>query len=160
MRAKQTIRQGCATAFTLVEMLVVVSILVILISLVLSVANTVRNIGQEQLARADMSKLMAQVRSYHDLTGKYPPQAGSDPDTNCTALMKSLMTVNSIAAEINERFPGKIIGDANSRMLTDAFGKPFNYLSNGGPGGTPVLISAGPDRQWNTPDDIRSDERQ
>lgn len=48
------------------------------------------------------------------------------------------------------------------RYLNDGFGDhmPFNYLSNGGPGGTPVIISAGPDRQWGTADDIRSDERQ
>jgi hypothetical protein len=35
----------------------------------------------------------------------------------------------------------------------------MTYQSASGLGGTPVLISKGPDREFGTPDDIRSDTR-
>ncbi len=41
----------------------------------------------------------------------------------------------------------------------DAYGNYMTYDMDGGLGGTPVVISAGPDTTFNTEDDIRSDSR-
>ncbi len=195
-------------AFTLVELLVVVSILVILITLVISVANSVRGKGFDQQVRGDMAVLMAMVNDYHDAMGKYPANApypvydanawvnpaNSDANRkamaqyNCGVLlcgtsgwnpnaskpMGGLMAIDSIFGQIMDKYATRIeVGNGNLdgippgtpvnyRFLNDGFGdhKPFNYLMNGGAGGTPVIISAGEDRIWNTADDIRSDEHQ
>jgi type II secretory pathway pseudopilin PulG len=43
--------------------------------------------------------------------------------------------------------------------LADGFRKFMDYRDSGGVGGTPLLISAGPDGKFGTQDDIRSDRR-
>jgi prepilin-type N-terminal cleavage/methylation domain-containing protein len=186
MHTITAIRKRAAAAFTLIETLVVVSILAILISLVVSIANAVRVTGIEQQVRADLNILMAQVHAYRDLTGKYPAHwAGANPDPTFTAKMNfgvlicgagglvtagnssgGLMAIPSIAGELNERFPSRRFvdfkdGTTTYRYLSDGFpdNMPLNYLSNGGLGGMPVIISTGPDRQWGTADDIRSDSQ-
>jgi len=43
--------------------------------------------------------------------------------------------------------------------MLDSFGTELNYQSNGGAGGTRVVISAGANRVWGDGDDLRSDDQ-
>jgi hypothetical protein len=45
------------------------------------------------------------------------------------------------------------------RAFADGYGKYMDYQQASGAGGTPLLISAGPDGKFGTEDDIRSDRR-
>jgi type II secretory pathway pseudopilin PulG len=83
--------------------------------------------------------------------GGYPPS--SDDGRSLLAALRSCRACDEPLARLSER----ALRDA-AVAITDPYGQPLRYLSDGGIGGRPVLISAGPDRIFDTPDDIRSDQ--
>lgn len=68
--------------------------------------------------------------------------------------------VKATAGELLSDLPDDAIvtDDDGSRFLMDGYEQPMHYDPKGGLGGRrPVLISAGPDGEFGTEDDIRSD---
>ena len=93
---------------------------------------------------------------------------------NFAWLLVQLERYENIRSVIRENFPSSRCGtpDLNLDQPGDPQGylvvnddfrsnppNTFNYQQDGGPGGTPVVISAGADGVWDTADDLRSDDR-
>lgn len=165
------------TGFTLVELLIVIAIIAILATLVVSLAESVRGEGAARRTEADIKILWAQIMAYRDASPNHEfPRSihnsaawDADPNgrkalDNALYLFEQLNRIERTRNEVRERFSvDRFAQDPNtsSYYLMDGFqwGRPFNYLQDGGPGGTPVLMSAGDDGEWDSADDIRSDER-
>jgi len=64
------------------------------------------------------------------------------------------------SCDVTNKCTGKRPATATEfRMFIDGFSKWMDYSRSGGLGNTPVIISAGPDRDFTTPsDNVRSDE--
>lgn len=64
---------------------------------------------------------------------------------------------------VTSRFSPDPVDDPDAMVeltyILDPFGTEVDYQANGGVGGTPVLISAGPNRLWGDGDDVRSDDQ-
>lgn len=116
------------TGFTLLEILLVLAILG-----VLATVTAVNLIGQGNRARVkaagqQLITLKTSLTNYNLDTGGFPTT-----QEGLAALVPNYM----------DKIPG------------DAWNTPFSYLSPTGDPNRPFeLRSAGPDKQWNTPDDL------
>lgn len=75
----------CEKAFTLIELLTVIAIIVILMSLILSVAGFVQDKASRDRARAEIAALSASMESYKADNGIYPMDAASSDTVDPTA---------------------------------------------------------------------------
>jgi len=138
--------------FTLVEMLTVLLILAIILGLVVGISRYLMEEAARKQTEVTQAVLMNAVMRYKTMTGS-PPGAlsnlvdGSAPED-----------VRAIALKVpKDQFDGS--------TAKDGWGAAMTYQPAGGRGGTPVIISNGPDRQSNlgTPtdatntDNVRSD---
>lgn len=70
-------RAACAhPAFTLIEMLVAISIIALLAGMVVGGAALAKRAGRESRIRAEMNQLITAIESYKEATGQYPPDNG------------------------------------------------------------------------------------
>jgi len=163
--------------FTLVELIVVMAIIAILISLIASVATSVRVRAQEQRTQADLKTLLAAVQEFQESTGAappdYPPPGATPPNLwrveRLALLLRDLDRHEKIKSTLRDYFPADrfstrtlVLGAGPAEscyVILDVFKTPFDYVRDGGPGGAPVFISAGADGAFGTADDLRSDER-
>ena len=153
-RRKPPVRQAAAPrgeGFTIVEMMIVLVILAILLGMVVGISRYAMAQAARSQTLATQAVAMQAVSRYYDARGCYPPDS---PD--CVALMNALRAepaARGVLTDLsNEAYPSQ------GAALRDGFGEPMQYRTAGGLGGTPVLISKGADRQFDTDDDIRSDE--
>jgi type II secretory pathway pseudopilin PulG len=159
------------TAFTLVEVLIVVALIVVLVSMVL-VATSKSWVDKEgQLTKATIALLDTALQEYHDYKGFFPnpnslPEAvfGNDYVLRHNASLYAQLNFVPDSRKVLGRLPDSQIQIINSDYLIilDAWGKAFDYLyvNNGdtvfdpGENTFPVIISAGPDKKFGSVDDI------
>ncbi|TSC78771.1 MAG: putative General secretion pathway protein GspG [Parcubacteria group bacterium Gr01-1014_33] len=67
-----------SAGFTLVELLVVISIISVLASVVLTSVNSVRAKARDALRKAEMTELVKALELYYDAYGRYPPFRASN----------------------------------------------------------------------------------
>ena len=137
-------RSRSAGGFTLIELLVVISILGILLTLGTGGAL-------HMLKQADIKKTMATqkviieaVHAYHGNMAKWPEVTAGN---GAAADLLSILWGNAASKEVLQNLPEGAI-QSNSTPLKsffDAFGNEMYYLPQGGLGGAPRLVSAGPD---------------
>ena len=178
--------------FTMIEILVVVSIIAVLVTMLVSVSSSIRQAQDEKVARQDVKVLHAQVEAFRETYGRYPSEWTVEQDAgwaalapeaqieaakrNCAWLILQLERDRKIRTILRESFkPDRyksyaydLNGDGTQEQgiyLMDGFGeandeyRAFNYLKEGGAGGTPIVYSAGPDHLYHeTADNIRSDD--
>ena len=133
--------------FTLVELLLVMFILSVLVGLIVGVSWYVIEQGRKQETLSNQKRLMAAIDAYRKVTGNVPnvvykPDLTSASDPN--QVMGLLLTTLSTGS------PNGPIDRATRPFLDgvstlDAYGKSMLYLYDGGVGGKPVIVSAGPD---------------
>jgi prepilin-type N-terminal cleavage/methylation domain-containing protein len=70
--------------FTLVELLVVISIIAILMGLLFPTVNAVKNQAKKVQAKNDVTQLVVAVKAYYTEYGKYPLPTGSNSQTDFT----------------------------------------------------------------------------
>ena len=138
-------------AFTLVELLVVLLILAILLGLVVGISKYIMAEAASKQTVATQRIVMLAVERYQETEGSYPPD-----DSSCTTLMTTLHSNDASSTTLLD-LPEESWA-ARGKPLKDGFGENMAYERSGGFGGTPILISKGPDREFNTADDIRSDK--
>ncbi|HUT30432.1 MAG TPA: prepilin-type N-terminal cleavage/methylation domain-containing protein [Sedimentisphaerales bacterium] len=140
---------------TLVEMVVVVAIISLLVSIVLAAAVRLHNRDNEQLVRSTFSLLDGALEEYYDYTGSFPEAPGGDPNGTQTLYVE----LSRVAAcrVVLEKISGKMLrgGGGEPPMIFDPWNVPVDYRYVAGDN-FPRLRSAGPDRIFNTPDDITS----
>jgi prepilin-type N-terminal cleavage/methylation domain-containing protein len=127
--------------FTIIEMLVVISIMGILISLIVSVGSYVQVRAQEDETSARLKVLSKAVLTYHRYHQEYP------------RYLKDVLTIPEIASLMQGTADNE--GTIEDERFIDSFGNNFRYSKNN----APLIISYGADGQPSTEDDIRSDDR-
>ncbi|MHC4344065.1 MAG: prepilin-type N-terminal cleavage/methylation domain-containing protein [Planctomycetota bacterium] len=141
---------------TLVEILIAIGVLSVLVSLVLAGATRLHNQGNERLVRETFSLLDGALQEYHESTGRFPEAVRGDPTATQT-----------LWAELSSERSSQAILERVSRSLlrSDAAGEapkiydPWRVLvkySYAEGDNFPLLESAGPDRNFETPDDVRN----
>src|SRR5580692_5491533 len=74
--------QPARRAFTLVELLVVISIIAVLAALILPLAGSVNRVKKEDAAQAELQTLESALENYKAKYGTYPPSSGNLVVTN------------------------------------------------------------------------------
>ncbi|MEO7317593.1 MAG: type II secretion system protein [Chthoniobacteraceae bacterium] len=100
-------------AFTLIEILVVISIIAILMAMLFPALEKVREQARRAQARNDLGQILLAVKNYHGEYGKYPSVAAiapdgdvlvGDADAKATIDNSALMdTLRAIGRGLNER---------------------------------------------------------
>ena len=160
-------------AFTLVELLVAMFIIAILITLVVGVAGYVYEEAARKETQATQNLVMIAVKAFKQATGESPKDENDfspPPVPREQLLLYQLkgdhLGTNTRDQEMKARIK-KATGDTlleippdvmDGTVVRDGFGNAMIYLRQGGLGSRPVVISAGPDEQFDNEDDIRSDE--
>ncbi len=155
-------KASCGRGFTIIEMLAVLFILAIIVALIASVSVYVLNEANKKDTRSSMAVIQDAILLYIDITGVKPTQDGG-----CTMLFTQLKSNEQTFAKIKE-LPDSVFQGQNPRSyFCDAWGKQLRYRQSEGRGGSPVLISAGPDSWFgdepgapsnSAEDNIRSDQ--
>ncbi len=115
------------SAFTLVELLIVIAIIAILASLVLAAAGGVQKKGARSRTEGEIAAIVAAMESFKADNGDYP----TNNLTNSSAcLVTNLMPTNG--GKVYYEFKTKWL-DASNNYL-DPFGNSYNYIyTNGAP---------------------------
>ncbi len=151
------------SAFTVLELLTTLALLVVMLGLMVSLARYVRSTAADRMTRGMLLELDAQLSAYHsrfDAYPKAPTIADNADETTFAGLIKSestgvLRLFEQSRLAIDERpAPAPLPGG-----LTDAWGRPIGYLSQHhpligmAPQNRPFFFSAGPDGRYLTRQD-------
>jgi len=160
-----------SSAFTLLEMLTTVAVLIILLGLMVDLAGYVRNRSATDLARQVLGSLDEAMQKYHDAHHAYPaihpfstdPQLADDEERllesarrNNQEFVVALKRGNFLSAERIAGFPASIY---DGSRLNDPWDMPIAFIpeSHGkigmAPSGRGFFLSAGPDRLYKTRED-------
>ena len=146
-------------AFTLVELMVVMFVMMVLVALAVGVSKYVMDRSARDQTIATQSILMAAIRA----CGDTPPDAASMKE-----LWSPLSEVPK-ARQLLEKLDSTVVNRSNNIFtVLDGYGNKMDYYPTAGLGGGPVVVSGGSDGiigdKIGTPeneaaDDIRSDGR-
>ncbi|MHC4646657.1 MAG: type II secretion system protein [Planctomycetota bacterium] len=151
------------TAVTLVEMLIVVAIISLLVGMVISIGTSIENTARQKGVRnlfAMLETALNEYREYRPDGTDFPTAQPGDPNINSEILYAALSSIPDCRKVLNEmnallidnRFANPDPA-ADGPEIYDPWGTVLYYLY--GDGQTfPTLISAGPDRNFLTQDDI------
>jgi prepilin-type N-terminal cleavage/methylation domain-containing protein len=105
------------TAFTLIELLIVMAIIIVLAGLILATSGYVQDKGKRSRAEAEIAAMSAALESYKADNGVYP----SDP----TATESVDPTVSPVPPTASKFLYGEITGDRDFDGGTDANAKSY-----------------------------------
>lgn len=149
---------------TLVEMLVVVGVIALLAGMVVVATRGLETKSNEQIVINAFTVLKSALREYYEFTDGFPaqPDAALDSSTalvhiqlmydaldKVLACKQVLQGIDVVLVRRTEKQP------APSKYY-DPWGTPLDYVYLKDADSFPRLISAGPDRQFGTDDDINS----
>ena len=83
-------RTSSRKAFTLIEMLVVITIIAVLMGLAFPVFQSVQNSAKKTQAKNDLVQIVTAVNAFYTEYGKYPTAASGNPDASFTPDNKNL----------------------------------------------------------------------
>ena len=153
---------------TLVEMLVVVAIIALLATMVIGIATRIDNQSKERGLKNTFGLLEGALEEYYEYWGYFPEQPEKD-FTNAAAhseilygALNSIPSSRQILDKISDSLIRNEYGDPNTPEIYDPwkinskeFRRAIDYIYVSG-NTFPVITSAGPDRNFDTPDDITS----
>jgi prepilin-type N-terminal cleavage/methylation domain-containing protein len=133
------------SAFTLVELLAVITIIGILAGLTLGAAGAVRRHGASSTAKAEVAALQAACDRYYADYNLYPSNTSAAPSavnpTNYTAAGQALFTnlfgrlaytnTNVISKCYFEPKPAMVYTNGSPNYFIDPWGYPYGYNSDG-----------------------------
>lgn len=138
--------------FTLTEMMAVMLIMTVLVLLVVGVSRYIQVKAAEEETKSYQAIIKRALQVYYEDTKAYPEDSYAD---NGAQLFLDLKGNEGAKRELRA-LPVSALA---SNGFKDGFKKKMWYYKEGGIGGVPVIISAGPDKDFTTPkDNIRSDE--
>ncbi len=113
-------------AFTLIELMVVITIIGILVAILLPVIGAVFTSGEKAQARTEVMGLEAALRKFYDDYNKFPPGTGEPRQEATESLARLLSGVNEAGNNPREKIymefkPSSI---ANGKFV-DPWGKPY-----------------------------------
>ena len=146
------------SAFTLIEVLVVIVILGVLVALVVGVGKVVTDKAARDSTSSIQTILTSAINVFHQATGEYPVEDANSPAASNRKLWEQLTAVPE-SYKLVQRLPADAVS-TSEQMFRDGYGRNMDYRKSGGMGGQPVIISPGPDGKFSKPhevDNIRSD---
>ncbi len=148
---------------TLVELLIVIALIVILVSMVLIATNRSRLGSEEYLTRATIEMLDTALQEYYDYTDDFPvPNFLPETDFDSIYYWHNASLCFQLNSTQSSKSVIEKIADSQKKVIdkylviVDAWGTAFEYLYEKGVNTFPVIISAGPDRDFETADDIKN----
>lgn len=141
-------------AFTLVELLVVISILAVLTAIAIPALSAVRKSSDTKATKAFLERIKLQVESYSNDFGDYPPSRasaighrGNDVNAGSEILLRCLTTSSKSGpymefedAQLGNTDGDSLSGSANPTRsvmrtaelleIVDSFGNPILYIHN------------------------------
>jgi len=152
---------------TLAEMVLVIFVIAIALFLLVGWMNALQQAAKRDLAVRLLADLDLALARYHRATGCYPTSHG--PNSAIQATLDLLD--HEKTHPIMESLPATVWREPERRHLVDPWGTPLRYygVESNSPwvkvnGGRPVLVSAGPDRDFGDEDpaaagdNLRSDD--
>jgi prepilin-type N-terminal cleavage/methylation domain-containing protein len=150
--------QQATRAFTIIELLMVMAIIVVLAGLILATASYVQKKGQRSRAEAEIAAISAALENYKADNGVYPKSSASesldaktatnpisyqpasaelyaqltgdaDYDDNTDSGAKSYMTFKPNMKSLSD--PTKAPGAGNKTFVRDPFGNSYGYSTAG-----------------------------
>lgn len=158
--------RGNKDGLTLVEILVVVALIAILATIVVGVASRIDDQSKEKAVESTFVLLDSALQEYRQFTDGFPEQPEDNP-ANAAAHSEFLYReLNSVPdsrtilekidnSSLENKYGASGITAGTSVEIYDPWGMPLDYRYKPGEN-FPVIISAGPDKTFGTPDDIRS----
>jgi prepilin-type N-terminal cleavage/methylation domain-containing protein len=145
---------------TLVEILVVVSVIAILATMVIGIAGRINDQSKERGLESTFTLLESALQEYHEGTGKFPEQ----PERNfANAAIHSEYIYRELdlmpeSRKILERIAESLVKNRYGTVDTppeiyDPWGMALDYIYVPGDN-FPEFVSAGPDKTFGTADDI------
>jgi len=154
----------CKHGLTIVEMLVVVGIIATLAAMVLVATRRVENQSGEQVVANAFAVLKSALREYYEFADEFPrqPDRTVDKATALTHIQVMYAALDAVPAcrEILKGIDNILVQKRDNQpamsRFYDPWGTPLNYVYVAGMDSFPGLMSAGPDKQFGTTDDITS----
>ena len=115
------------SAFTLIELLIVIAIISVLAGLVLGAASSVQKKGARSRAEAEIAAIGAALESYKADNGDYPLGTNSN---NSLVLVASLMPSPSVGGKVYYEFKSKWTNATLGAL--DPFGNAYGYIYTNG----------------------------
>jgi general secretion pathway protein G len=141
-RVRTLPRTFITCGFTLLEMVIVLGIIAVLLGGAISLLTGIPKAAEMQRVTADFSAIGSALRAYKVNGGVYP---------NNSQGLQALVTPPANAS------PSSRWVQLMDKVPTDPWGTPYSYKFPGSKKASEFeLISAGPDRQPGTPDDLSS----
>ena len=143
--------------FTLVEMLIVVAIIALLATMVVGLAGRIDTQSKERALKSTFGLLDSALQEYYDYWKDSPvpfPDPNKPPYLTHSAALYGQLYSTPTSRKILEKISSKLIRD-NPPQIYDPWGTPLDYRYTLGDN-FPMLVSAGPDRKFDTTDDISS----
>lgn len=177
-------RRPETSAFTLIEIIVVIAIIAMLTTLTIGMSKYLSTRSATQKTQAIQTVFLHALDTFLEEDGEennsdvfaptspiWPfmttPFKSDDPDdkdyakpdyTGIKIILELIKETPAAVEKLRSLPEGALRDDADAQVILDGFEQRMLYDHNGGLGGRPVLISAGPDRKFQTDDDIRSDK--
>lgn len=135
----------CREAFTLIELLIVISIISLLASLGLAGARIATEKARQVAIKADLSDLVTGINAYHSDRGRMPiPDAGSDitlPLDEGAVVLQVLLGENLhglnptgtvyISPKPGTNGAGGLVGETGRYGYLDPWGEPYQVILDG-----------------------------
>ncbi|MHC4259955.1 MAG: type II secretion system protein [Planctomycetota bacterium] len=146
---------------TLVEMLIVIAIVMILASLVIGMANQISNQSRSKSLENTFGVLESALDEYREHTGYFPEQPDRLPAEAVvhSQILYTALDAKPSSRKVLEQISNSLIedrADDGQLEIYDPWGTVLDYIYESGNDSFPELISAGPDRNFDSPDDISS----
>ncbi|MDP8253576.1 MAG: type II secretion system protein GspG [Candidatus Kaelpia aquatica] len=127
-------------SFTLMELIVVMSVIIVLGGVLLPQVNRVITESRTSKAKAELEHIKAAMLAYKKDTGELPPKAATFTEASITAaIINALLATDSASG-----WDGPYL---DKSVLTDPWGEDYIYADNDGVTSRPIsyLLSKGPD---------------
>jgi prepilin-type N-terminal cleavage/methylation domain-containing protein len=145
---------------SLIEILIVVSVIALLATMVISVASRIDNQTKEKGAASIFALLDSALQEYHEFTGHFPEQPEknyANAAVHSEFLYKELQSIPSsqkILEKIDSSFVENKYGTTQTPPeIYDPWGTALDYQYVAGDN-FPRLTSAGSDKKFGTADDV------
>jgi len=145
---------------TLVEILIVVAVIALLAAMVIGISSRIDNQAKEKGMKNIFTVLDGALQEYYEYKGFFPEQTEEDfanADAHSEYLYDKLNSIPD-SRKVLEQISNRLIQnspDSPSAVpeIYDLWGTVLDYIYQSGEN-FPRLTSAGPDKEFGTPDDI------
>jgi len=121
-------KKSKTSAFTLIELLIVIAIIAVLAGLVLGAASSVQKKGARSRAEAEIAAIGAALESYKADNGDYPSNSSTANNLSLLAALMPPTGSGKVYYEFKPKWTNAILG------ALDPFGNPYGYIyTNGSP---------------------------